>query len=749
VLDIVKTHSGRNAISVDPLGVFSQGDTGDTYTVTVSNQSGAGGGATSGTVTVTDTVTSSGMTLTGMQGTGWSCAIPTCTRSDALAGGSSYPPITATVNVGATANQLQVNSATVSGGASPSTTVFDATAVFAAGGVGPAVTFPVPSSGTQDVSTTPTLSWSTNGPATCNLDFGSTSSPPQYATGIVSNSYTFNSPLNTNAVYYWSVNCSNQWGTAYSSTISFTTAPAMEVTIISLGPSSIPSGASAILSVGINQPAPAGGLTINLSSSNQTAFPLPATLFIPQSWAGEAIGVTAGTVSSSTTVTLGASYNGSNQTTTVTVIPTGTATTITSSPSGLALVVDSAACTAPCTYTWTPGTNHTIAVSQTTQQGGSGTQYVLPIWSDGGATSHSIVAPSSPTTYTAAFTTQYTLTTAVNPSGAGTITLNPQQTWYNSGAAVSVSASANSGNQFTGFTGNLTGTPSPQTLNVTAPMSVTAQFAASGYTISGQVTLGGAGLSGVTLSLTGTSSGQATTPASGNYAFAVQAGSYTVTPSLQGYTFSPASWNITITSASQSGANFAAQTSGPVLTSFAPSSAAVGAAVTISGSNFGTTQGTVTFNGTAASISAWGNASITAAVPNGLSPGQVQVVVTANGNASAPMLFTVTASQGYTISGVVTSACSTPIAGVTISVTGPAAATTGATGAYSFSNLPAGDYVVTPSMTSYTFTPPSWTFSSLNANETASFTATSAATPTREYVRLGGRVVAIANCGAQ
>ncbi len=88
VLSITKSHTGN----------FTQGQVNASYTVTVSNAAGAD--ATSGTVTVTDTVPS-GLTLVTMAGTGWTCAvIPTCTRTDALAGGSSYPAITVTVNVG-------------------------------------------------------------------------------------------------------------------------------------------------------------------------------------------------------------------------------------------------------------------------------------------------------------------------------------------------------------------------------------------------------------------------------------------------------------------------------------------------------------------------------------------------------------------------------------------------------------------------------------------------------------------------
>ena len=60
------------------------------------------------------------------------------------------------------------------------------------------------------------------------------------------------------------------------------------------------------------------------------------------------------------------------------------------------------------------------------------------------------------------------------------------------------------------------------------------------YSISGKVTSCGAGLSGVTVSLTGAASRSTTTDASGNYRFTRLAkGTYTVKPSMTGYSFTP------------------------------------------------------------------------------------------------------------------------------------------------------------------------------------------------------------------
>jgi uncharacterized repeat protein (TIGR01451 family) len=103
-LTIVKSHSGN----------FSQGQVGATYSITATN---SGSTATSGTATVTDTLPA-GLTATAIGGTGWTCVLGnlTCTRSDALAGGSSYPAITLTVNVANNAAASVTNSVSISGG---------------------------------------------------------------------------------------------------------------------------------------------------------------------------------------------------------------------------------------------------------------------------------------------------------------------------------------------------------------------------------------------------------------------------------------------------------------------------------------------------------------------------------------------------------------------------------------------------------------------------------------------------------
>ena len=75
----------------------------------------------------------------------------------------------------------------------------------------------------------------------------------------------------------------------------------------------------------------------------------------------------------------------------------------------------------------------------------------------------------------------------------------------------------------------------------------TATPVGSTYTISGTVTSGGAGLSGVTITLSGAATLSTTTNANGYYSFSGLAnGQYTITPSKSGYSFNPSSRNPTV-----------------------------------------------------------------------------------------------------------------------------------------------------------------------------------------------------------
>ena len=146
---------------------------------------------------------------------------------------------------------------------------------------------------------------------------------------------------------------------------------------------------------------------------------------------------------------------------------------VTTSPSGRTFNVDGVTYTTSQRFVWGVGSTHSISVLSP-QQGASGTRYVYNSWSDSGAQTHSITAPSSNTTYTAFFDTQYTLTTDVIGSGG---TVSPSGTnWYNSGQVVSITAIPMNGYRFLRWSGGLTGNTNPASITMTGPKNIRATF---------------------------------------------------------------------------------------------------------------------------------------------------------------------------------------------------------------------------------------------------------------------------------
>jgi chitodextrinase len=135
----------------------------------------------------------------------------------------------------------------------------------------------------------------------------------------------------------------------------------------------------------------------------------------------------------------------------------------------------------------------------------------------------------------------------------------------------------------------------------------------------------------------------------------------TSTVKFNGTLGSPTSWNassivvpvpvgattgnvvVSIGGISSNGVNFTVTVPTPSITNLNPASGLIGTSVTITGTNFGATQGTntVKFNGTAGSPTSWSASSIVVKVPAGATTGNV--FVTVSGVASNGASFTVQA----------------------------------------------------------------------------------------------------------
>jgi hypothetical protein len=166
-------------------------------------------------------------------------------------------------------------------------------------------------------------------------------------------------------------------------------------------------------------------------------------------------------------------------TATPTFTPTPTATptvrvTVKTNLAGLTLSVDGTTYNSTQRFTWASGSSHTIATTSP-QSGGTGVQYVWSKWSDQGAISHT-VSPTTNTTYTATFTTQYFLTMTAGSGG----TVTPASGWQNAGKKVTIKAKANSGFHFVNWTGSgtgsYTGTNNPASITMGGPITETGNF---------------------------------------------------------------------------------------------------------------------------------------------------------------------------------------------------------------------------------------------------------------------------------
>jgi Divergent InlB B-repeat domain len=148
--------------------------------------------------------------------------------------------------------------------------------------------------------------------------------------------------------------------------------------------------------------------------------------------------------------------------------------TVQTNPAGLSFSVDSTPYTMAQTLSWLPGSSHTISTASP-QNGATGVRYVWSRWSDNGGISHA-VAPTTNTTYTATFATQYYLTMTHGTGG----TVSPGSGWRSSGQSISISVTPASGYSFSNWngsgTGSYSGTNNPASITMGAPMTENAIF---------------------------------------------------------------------------------------------------------------------------------------------------------------------------------------------------------------------------------------------------------------------------------
>jgi parallel beta-helix repeat protein len=89
---------------------------------------------------------------------------------------------------------------------------------------------------------------------------------------------------------------------------------------------------------------------------------------------------------------------------------------------------------------------------------------------------------TEPSSVTWNWINQYTLTVSVSPEGSGTVGRSPDNTWYDSGTTVWLTANANPGYGFGNWTGDLSAGENPKNLTMNGPKNVTANFLFADFT---------------------------------------------------------------------------------------------------------------------------------------------------------------------------------------------------------------------------------------------------------------------------
>src|ERR1022692_3068040 len=351
---IVFTNPPVLAIGKSHTGSFTQGDTADTYTITVTNN---GPGSTAGTLNLTDTIPT-GLTATAMSqtahsggGTGsdWACTVSTssCTRTSVMPQGET-DTILLTVSVGShapTGTNAVTNTATVTGASAAAS---DPTTINA-------------SNASVSFSTVPAgLSYSVDG-----TTYTSSQTLP-----LAAGAHTIAviSPQTANGVQNTFAGWSDNGAQSHQITVS----SGSSSYVATFGTSYLLTTSASPSNEGIVSPASgtyyASGTVVSLTATPNTGYK-----FV--NWTGN---VTNNTVTMNAPLTVTANFAVSNAN-----------VTIQTSPSGLLVSVDNgAAQAAPVSVSWQEGSSHTIAT--TSPQSATATKYTFTGWSDSGALSHSI-----------------------------------------------------------------------------------------------------------------------------------------------------------------------------------------------------------------------------------------------------------------------------------------------------------------------------------------------------------------------
>jgi hypothetical protein len=98
-------------------------------------------------------------------------------------------------------------------------------------------------------------------------------------------------------------------------------------------------------------------------------------------------------------------------------------------------------------------------------------------WGDAGTANPLTITIEGDTNITANFTDQYAVIVDINPSGSGTVTLDPEQATYQYLSQVILTPITSPGWYFMGWSGDITGMDNPLVITIEGDTSITANFA--------------------------------------------------------------------------------------------------------------------------------------------------------------------------------------------------------------------------------------------------------------------------------
>ncbi len=443
-------------------------------------------------------------------------------------------------------------------------------------------------------------------------------------------------------------------GGVNSNGVSFTVVPAPSISVLSITTGAV---GAAVTITGSNFGSTQGSGTVNFFNG------ILATV---TSWSATSIGVTVPSGATTGNVVVFASGVNSN----------GVSFTVVPAPSISSLSITTGAVGAAVTLTGTNfgSTQGTVSFSGTAASVSTWSATSIAVTVPSGATTGNVTvfasgvnsngvsftvvpAPSitslSPTSGAIGAAVTVTGTNFGSTQGSGTVKFNGVLATITSWSATSIAVTVPSGTS----TGTVVVFASGVNSNGVSFTVVPAPSITSLSPTSGAV--------GAAVTITGTNFGS--TQGSGTVSFngtAASVGSWSATSIAVTVPSGATTGNVVIfaSGVNSNGVNF---TVAPNITSLSMTTGAVGAAVTITGTTFGSTQGsgTVSFNGTAASVSTWSAASIAVTVPSGATTGNV--VVSASGVNSNGVSFTVVPAPSITSLSITTGAV-----GAAVTITG-------------------------------------------------------------------------------